>query len=289
MNNNIKPFIKWVGGKRQLISQMEKYLPTNFEAYFEPFAGAGALFFHLLPQKAYINDMNKELINTYITIRDDIETLIEMLKFHEKNNNKKYFYSIRILDRKPGYSNLSNTFKAARFIYMNKVGFNGLYRVNLKGEFNVPYGKYINPTICDETLLRSISKYFNENKVNFSSLDFEQAVEKVAEGAFVYFDPPYDPLSKTSSFTQYQKGGFDKKDQIRLKCVADNLVQRGAKVILSNSNTEFINNLYNNNIEEAKSNIDYYIVELVDAKRSINSKVDGRGRIKEVLIISKGF
>lgn len=287
MCTEVKPFIKWVGGKRQLMPQMEKYLPKEYNNYYEPFAGAAALFFRLLPQNAQINDMNEELINTYKVIRDDIESLIIKLKHHERLNTKEYYYSVRIWDRQPGYSRRSNTTKAARFIYMNKVGFNGLYRVNLKGQFNVPYGRYVNPTICDETLLRNISKYFNEKNIVFTSLDFEKAVIDVNEGDFVYFDPPYDPLSKTSSFTQYQKGGFDKEEQKRLKRVADKLVHKGAKVILSNSNTEFINNLYKNKIYDSKSDVDYFIVELVDAKRSINSKADGRGKIKEVLIISK--
>ncbi|BCR36672.1 DNA adenine methylase [Mariniplasma anaerobium] len=287
MNTHIKPFIKWVGGKRQLIPQMEKYLPKSSENYFEPFVGAGALFFHMLPNNANINDMNEELINTYKVIRNDIDNLIDKLNIHEKNNTAEYFYSVRIWDRQPGYSRRSNTTKAARFIYMNKVGFNGLYRVNLKGQFNVPYGTYTNPKICDENLLRDISKYFNEKNIHFTSLDFEEAVKGAKSGSFVYFDPPYDPLSKTSSFTQYQKGGFDREEQKRLKCVADRLVHKGAKVILSNSNTEFIKDLYKNKIDDAKSDVDYFIVELVDAKRSINSKADGRGKIKEVLIISK--
>lgn len=288
MSNEIKPFIKWVGGKRQLIPQMERYLPREWlNNYYEPFAGAGALFFHMLPETAYINDVNTELINTYIAIRDDIDNLVKKLKEHERNNTKEYYYSVRVWDRQKGYNNRSNTTKAARFIYMNKVGFNGLYRVNLKGQFNVPYGRYVNPNICDEELLRSISKYLNEKDVMFSSVDFEQAVKDVERGAFVYFDPPYDPLSKTSSFTQYQKDGFNQEEQKRLKKVADDLVHRGAKVILSNSNTDFINNLYSNKLEDAKSDVNYFIVELVDAKRSINSKADKRGKIKEVLIISK--
>lgn len=288
MSTEVKPFIKWVGGKRQLIPQMQKYLPKEAnKEYYEPFAGAGALFFHMQPAKAYINDMNTELINTYEVIRDDIDNLIRKLKEHEKNNTKEYYYSVRIWDRQKGYNNRSKTTKAARFIYMNKVGFNGLYRVNLKGQFNVPYGRYVNPTVCDETLLRSISKYLNDKDITFSSIDFQEAVKNVDKGAFVYFDPPYDPISKTSSFTQYQKGGFDQEEQKRLKRVADDLVHRGAKVILSNSNTQFINDLYKNKVIDAKSDVDYFIVELVDAKRSINSKADGRGKIKEVLIISK--
>jgi len=288
MTTYIKPFIKWVGGKRQIIPQLIKYIPNEkIETYYEPFAGAGALFFHILPSKAVINDMNEDLINTYEVIRDDIDDLIYELKIHESKNTKEYYYSIRKLDRQPNYNVLSKTVKAARFIYMNKVGFNGLYRVNSKGQFNVPYGRYTNPTICDEELLRNISQYLNQNDILFSSVDFEKAVKNVSKNDFVYFDPPYDPLNKTSSFTQYQKEGFSQDEQKRLKKVADDLVHRGAKVILSNSNTQFINDLYNNKIEDSKSDVDYYIIELVDAKRSINSVANKRGRIKEVLIISK--
>lgn len=291
MKYNVKPFVKWVGGKRQLIPQMKELLPKEFNNYFEPFSGAGALFFHLQPDNAHINDMNKELIGTYESIRDDVDNLIAKLKKHAKENTKEtakdYYYTVREWDRLPGYSKRSKTTKAARFIYMNKVGFNGLYRVNLKGQFNVPYGRYVNPKICDEELLRDISKYLNEKNIIFTSKDFEDATSDVQEGDFVYFDPPYDPISKTSSFVSYQKGGFDREQQKRLKRLADDLVHKGAKVILSNSNTDFINNLYNNEIEDAKSDVDYFIIELLDANRNINSKADKRGKIKEVLIISK--
>ncbi|MFW6272582.1 MAG: DNA adenine methylase [bacterium] len=288
MDSNLKPFVKWVGGKRQLINDIVVHLPNKYDKYFEPFLGAGAVFLFLKPNVAYINDMNKDLINAYLVIRDNVEKLIYELKKHNENNSKDYYYQIREWDRKRGFNNRSNVSKAARFIYMNKVGYNGLYRVNQNGQFNVPYGRYNNPKIVDEDLLRNISYYLNNNDIHILSEDFEDAVQDVSNNDLVYFDPPYDPLNETSSFTGYQKGGFDKEEQKRLKLCADALVRRGAKVILSNSNTEFIKALYSNKIESASSEISYYIIKLVDARRNVNSNASKRGKIKEVLIISKG-
>jgi DNA adenine methylase len=287
MNNNLIPFIKWVGGKRQLLPQIKQRIPKNFGTYHEPFLGAGALFFDLEKDSARVNDLNLELVNVYETIRDDVDSLIKELNHHKSKNSKDYYYEIRDWDRSPSYTKLSPVKKAARFIYMNKVGYNGLYRVNSKGQFNVPYGRYKNPSIFDEDLLRKISTYLNSKDVKFSSVDFEEAVKDVKQGDFVYFDPPYDPLTKTSSFTKYHKDGFSSEDQKRLKRCADALVHKGAKVILSNSNTKFINDLYNNKIDDAKSDVKYFIIELIEARRSINSVADKRGKIKEVLIISK--
>lgn len=287
MHDNVKPFLKWVGGKRQLLSQMEDFIPENYNNYFEPFLGAGALLFFLKPNMAYINDMNFELINVYNVLKDNIEELIIALEKNKNNNSKDYYYCIRAWDRSSGYSKRSNISKAARFIYMNKVGFNGLYRVNSKGQFNVPYGIYKNPNIVDKETLYSVSEYLNKNHIIITSQDFESAVSSAEKGDFVYFDPPYHPINKTSSFVEYQKGGFGIEEQIRLKLLSDSLVKKGVKVILSNSNTDFIINLYKNKIDGAKSEVDYYFVELVNARRSINSNAKKRGSIKEVLIISK--
>ncbi len=284
---SIKPFVKWVGGKRQLIEQFKEYFPKEYNNYYEPFLGAGAVFFHLQHSDCYINDMNSDLITTYKVIKYEVEKLIKLLRTHEKSNSKEYFYKVREWDRLPSYNRRSEAGKAARFIYLNRVGYNGLYRVNLKGQFNVPYGKYVNPKICDEDNLRNISNYLNNNNINITSLDFETAVETATKGDFVYFDPPYDPITKTSSFTQYHKNGFSREEQKRLKLTADRLVDQGVKVILSNSNTEFIKDLYSNKIEDAKGHTNYYFVELVTANRAINSKATHRGPIKEVLIISK--
>ena len=288
MKKDLKPFVKWVGGKRQLLKEISKYLPKSYNKYFEPFLGAGAVFLHLQPSKAVVNDMNEELINAYEVIQNDVDNLIDELKKHESNNTKEYYYDIRQWDRdETKFNNLSDVKKAARFIYMNRVGYNGLYRVNRNGQFNVPYGRYKNPKIADEVLLRNLSKYLNNNNVTILSEDFEEAVKDVSSGDLVYFDPPYDPINVTSSFTQYQKDGFGKEEQKRLKLCSDALVRKGAKVILSNSNTQFIKDLYNNKIDFVKSEVGYYFISLVDARRSVNSKANKRGKIKEVLIISR--
>ena len=285
--DNIKPFIKWVGGKRQLLPEIIKYVPKTYSTYYEPFVGAGALFFELMPRKAVINDLNKELIITYKSIKSDLSKLISELEKHERNNSKEYFYEVRNWDRLEDFNKKPNYEKAARLMYMNKVVYNGLYRVNSSGHFNVPYGKYKNPNILDRTLLKNISKYLKNSDIKILSSNYLQAVKDVQKGDFVYFDPPYDPLNDTSSFTSYQKDGFNKQDQIDLKKCADQLVELGAKVILSNSNTEFINELYSNQTKSAKAKENYYDIHLVDASRHINSNPNARGKIKEVLIVSK--
>lgn len=285
--DNIKPFIKWVGGKRQLLPEILKYVPKTYSTYYEPFVGAGALFFELMPQKAVINDLNKELIITYKSIKSDLSKLILELEKHERNNSKEYFYEVRNWDRLEDFNKRPNYEKAARLMYMNKVVYNGLYRVNSSGHFNVPYGKYKNPNILDRTLLKNISKYLKKSNIKILSSNYLQAVKDVQKGDFVYFDPPYDPLNDTSAFTSYQKDGFNKQDQIDLKKCADQLVELGAKVILSNSNTEFINELFSNQTKSAKAKENYYDIHLVDASRHINSNPNARGKIKEVLIVSK--
>jgi len=285
--DNLKPFLKWVGGKRQLLPEIEIYLPKTYATYYEPFIGAGAVFFHLVPSKAVINDLNNELILTYKSIKNDLHDLIAELKTHKNNNSKEYFYEVRNWDRNDDFNKLNDYVKAARLIYMNKVVYNGLYRVNSKGYFNVPYGTYKNPNILDEKLLIDISKFLNQSKIQITSTDYQEAVKGAGKGDLVYFDPPYDPISDTSAFTSYQKDGFSKQNQIELKRCADTLVEKGAKVILSNSNTDFINDLYNNKIKEALTHKNYYDIHFVDASRHINSKAAGRGKIKEVLIVSK--
>jgi len=283
----LKPFLKWVGGKRQLIPEIEKYIPKKYSTYYEPFLGAGALFFHLSPKKAVVNDLNEELILTYNSIKNCLDELLKELKIHHINNSKEYFYKVRNWDRDKDFYLLPNHKRAARLIYMNKVVFNGLYRVNSKGFFNVPYGKYKNPNINNEELLRDISKYLNKSEIKLVSTDYKEAVKSVKKGDLIYFDPPYDPLKKTSAFTSYQKDGFNRDNQIELKKCADELVERGAKVILSNSNTDFIYDLYSNKNENAISQISLYDIHFVYASRHINSKHDGRGKIKELLIVSK--
>ena len=268
----VAPILKWVGGKRQLLQDISNHLPDQFSTYYEPFLGGGAVLFHLQPQKAVVNDVNEELINVYIVIRDHVHELIEDIKKHK--NQSDYFYKIRELDRdKQKYQQLSNIEKASRMIYLNKTCYNGLFRVNQQGEFNAPFGRYMNPNIVNEETLIAVSNYFNKTNITFKCGDFEDAVKYIRKGSFVYFDPPYDPVSDSANFTGYNKGGFDRQEQFRLKKLCDKLNGRGIKFLLSNSATEFILDLYQD-----------YDITLVQASRPINSRADRRGKVDEVLV-----
>jgi DNA adenine methylase len=271
-NPLVAPVVKWVGGKRQLLQDISNHIPDKFFTYYEPFLGGGAVLFHLQPNRAVVNDINEELINIYTVIRDNLEELIEDLKRHK--NEADYFYEIRELDRdKKTYSQLSNIEKASRIIYLNKTCYNGLFRVNQQGEYNAPFGRYKNPNIVNETTLRAVSNYFNRVKITFKCGDFEEAVKGIRKGSFVYFDPPYDPVSDSANFTGYNKGGFDREEQTRLKELCDKLDTKGVKFLLSNSATEFILDLYKD-----------YNITIVQANRAINSKGDKRGKVDEVLV-----
>ncbi|MBV1819141.1 DNA adenine methylase [Anaerosalibacter bizertensis] len=270
----VAPVVKWVGGKRQLISEIDKFIPSHYSTYYEPFLGGGALLFYLQPYEAVVNDINEELINLYQVIKDNVDELIEDLKKHK--NEPDYFYEIRGLDRDiEKYKKLSPIERALRIHYLNKTCFNGLFRVNSQGQFNTPFGRYKRPNIVNETTLRAVSNYFNNANITFKCCDFEEAVQGARKDSFIYFDPPYDPVSDTSSFTGYDKGGFDKKEQKRLKNLCDELNNRGVKFLLSNSETEFILDLYKD-----------YKIEIVHAKRSINSKGNKRGKVNEVLVMN---
>lgn len=243
-------------------------MPENYDTYIEPFLGGGALFFSLMPQKAIVSDINQELINAYIVIRDKVYDLIESLKKHK--NDMEYFYEIRRLDAKK----LSDVERASRFIYLNKTCYNGLYRENSKGEFNVPFGRYKNPKILDEENLIAISEYLNSADITILNKDYKEVCSMTKKGDFVYLDPPYYPVSKTSSFTKYSKYDFTEKDQIELSQVFKELDRKGCYIMLSNSNTDFIKNLYK----------DFEIIEL-HANRFINCKPDRRVKSNiEVLI-----
>ena len=269
-NNLVVPFVKWAGGKRQLLPELIKRVP-KFTTYCEPFVGGGALFFYLQPKKAIINDFNKDLINTYITIQNDVESLIQYLSTY-KNDSESY-YKIRELDRTPLFHRMSDTEKASRLIYLNKTCYNGLFRVNSMGEFNSPFGSYKSPNIVNEPTLRAIHSYFQNADITFLSGDFEVAVKGLKKGTFVYFDPPYDPVSASSNFTGYTNLGFGKQEQRRLKEVCDKLNAKGIKFLLSNSATDFILDLYKE-----------YNIEKISAKRVINSNANNRGNVDEVLI-----
>lgn len=267
---NPHPFLKWAGGKRQLIPQIDQYLPKDFNKYIEPFVGGGALFFYLLPKKAILIDINSDLINVYRILKEDVRGLVNSLKKHK--NDKEYYYKVRKLDRNlEDFNNMSKIERASRIIFLNRCCYNGLYRVNSKGQFNVPFGKYKNPTICDDENLMLVSKVLKEVKIVNDS--FEICLEYANEDDLIYLDPPYVPISESSSFTSYTKNDFGKEDQIRLNDVFRKLDKRGCKVLLSNSYNDFILELY----EDFKINI-------LHAKRAINSDPDKRGEIREVLI-----
>ncbi len=263
------PIVKWVGGKRQLMFELINNMPKNYNRYFEPFVGGGALFFELQPNNAYISDMNKELINLYQVVRDNVNELIADLQKHDIS--KEYFLEIRNIDRTNDYKNWSDIKKASRFIYLNRTCFNGLYRVNSKGEFNVPFGNYKNPRIVDENNLLNCSNLLQKTEIRHA--DFSEILKKAKKGDFVYFDPPYVPLSETSSFTSYTKDGFDLDMQFKLRDVCDVLDSKGVNFLLSNSDTKLVNELYEN-----------YNIKKVFASRQINANADGRGKITEVLV-----
>lgn len=269
----IMPVVKWVGGKRQLINTFKPLLPKKISFYCEPFLGGGAMLFYLHPQKAVVNDINQDLIQMYEVIRDDVEALIQELESHP--NESSHYYEVRDWDRSPEeYAERSLVQKAGRLIYLNKTCYNGLFRVNNAGEFNTPFGNYKRPNIVNAPTLRAVSKYFRSSKITFCSGDYSEVLKQLPHGAFVYLDPPYDPVSDTANFTGYSKGGFGKEDQIRLRECCDNLDRRGIRFMLSNSSTEFIRKQYEK----------YQNITVVKAKRAINSNAERRGQIDEVVI-----
>ena len=271
-NKLVAPVLKWVGGKRQLLDSIVPLMPKKISSYCEPFFGGGAVLFYMQPKKAHINDINTDLMLVYEVIKNNVNDLIEELSSFK--NEAEYFYDIRNWDRdREKYSCLSEIKKAARFLYLNKTCYNGLYRVNNAGEFNSPFGSYKNPNIVNAPVLRAVSSYFSTNDITFSSLDYADVLKNVKKNTFVYLDPPYDPISSTSNFTGYNKGGFDRKDQSKLKECCDELNSRGVKFMLSNSSTDFIREQYV-----------YYNITTIQAKRIINSAVEKRGQVDEVVI-----
>ena len=272
-NKLVAPFLKWVGGKRQLMPAIIDLLPENIKdyKYIEPFIGGGALLFNLQPKKAIINDYNEELINVYQVVKNNLDELIIDLKKHR--NEAEYFYAIRGLDRNGEFSKLSSVQRASRVIFLNKTCFNGLYRVNNAGEFNSPFGRYKNPNIINEPTLKAVSKFLNSNNIEIKSGDYSHVLKLADKKCFVYLDPPYHPISESSSFTGYIQGGWNIYDQIDLKSACDDLTKRGIKFLLSNSSTDFIRDLYKD-----------YRINIVKANRAINSNGADRGEVDEVLI-----
>lgn len=276
-NKLAAPVVKWVGGKRQLLDEIAPRLPKRITTYCEPFLGGGAVLFSLQPKNAIVNDLNADLMLVYEVIRDNVELLIAALERHE--NTAEYFYNIRDLDRdKNTYREMSAVERASRIIYLNKTCYNGLFRVNASGEFNSPFGHYKNPNIVNAPVLRAVSKYLTANNIQLLHIDFEEVLQRVPRGGFVYLDPPYDPVSDTASFTGYNRGGFGREEQERLKRCCDELAARGVRFLLSNSATSFIKELYTG-----------YTVEIVHAKRTINSDASKRGAVEEVLIRNYGI
>ena len=265
------PFLKWAGGKSQLLSQYSEYFPTNFNHYFEPFIGGGAVFFHMLGKfddlTATISDCNYDLINCYEVIRNRPQELIEALRSHK--NDSDYFYKIRAIDPQT----LSVVERAARLIFLNKTCFNGLYRVNRRGQFNVPFGRYNNPRICDEANIQAVSDALSQVRIIHSAYDKSANLAKA--GDFVYFDPPYQPLSATASFTSYTENSFGLADQQRLSALFSKLSTKGCKVMLSNSDNELVRDLYKE-----------FRIETVKATRAINCKAEKRGQISELLVMN---
>jgi len=273
MADKLIPILKWVGGKTQLLDEIVKRLPKEgFNRYFEPFIGGGALLFYLSPENAVINDFNTELINYYNVVKRAPKTLIKELKKHK--NEEVYFYDQRDLDRSVNYAELTDIQRASRFQFLNKTAYSGLYRVNLKGEFNTPYGKYKNPNIVNEDRILAVHKYFKEKKVKILNTDFETAVHSAKEGDFVYFDPPYDVADNVSKFTGYTSAGFNRDSQHKLKELCDSLNKKKVKFIVSNSNTDFINELYKG-----------YVIDVIKANRNINSNGDSRKKSAEEVLI----
>lgn len=272
-NKLIAPFVKWVGGKRQLMSEIVELLPNTISRYqhVEPFIGGGSVLFHLQPRNAVINDFNAELINTYLVIKNHPEDLIKDLKKHK--NEAEYYYAMREIDRTENFSNLDLIERASRIIFLNKTCFNGLYRVNNAGEFNVPFGKYKNPNIINEPVIRAVSHYLNTNNIEIFNKDYLEILANTKKNSFVYLDPPYHPISESSNFTGYIKGGFNMEDQIRLREACDLLNNKGIKFLLSNSASDFILEQYKN-----------YDIQIVKARRAINSIAIKRGDVEEVLI-----
>ncbi len=270
-DNRIAPFLKWAGGKRQLLPAIKNHMPKKFSTYIEPFVGGGAVLFTLQPKKAVINDFNIQLINVYRVVRDEPDALIDDLKKHK--NQPEYFYKIRALDRTGQFDKLSEVEKASRIIYLNKTCYNGLYRVNRSGEFNTPFGRYKKPNIINEPTIRAVSAYLKKNNIQILNADFTEALKEIDRDSFVYFDPPYHPVSASSSFTGYMHDGFNKSEQERLKKTCDMLDKKGIRFLLSNSSTEFIRSLYAN-----------YTIKYVKANRFVNSIANKRGVIDEVLV-----
>lgn len=269
-----KPFVKWVGGKRQLIKQLELLFPKNFNNYYEPFIGGGAVFFNVQKKQSFLSDINEELINVYQTIKTQPKKLIQFLEKLEFT--KECYLEIRSWDRVPNWTKKYNEIqRAGRFIYLNRTCFNGLHRVNSRGEFNVPMGAYKNPDFIQKENILNSSKLLNKTEAVLEVQSFEHVLDKAKTDDFVYFDPPYDTLSETSNFTSYNQSSFGRDMQQKLAETFRELDARGCNVMLSNHNTPFIRELYK-----------WFNFKIVKARRNVNSKAGGRGEVEEIVIFN---
>jgi DNA adenine methylase len=265
-----EPFLKWAGGKRQLLEQFERHFPPpgTYGVYHEPFLGGGAVFFHLRPARAVLSDLNSELVEAYQVVRDDVEEVIRRLRGYR--NEEAFYYEMRGRDPQT----LTPSERVARMLYLNRTCFNGLYRLNSSGRFNVPFGRYRLPRICRTANLRASSRALAG--VELRVQPFEAVLECAQPGDFVYLDPPYQPLSRTASFTAYTRESFDEADQRRLAEVYRELDARGCRLMLSNSHTELVHELYRG-----------FRIVTVQARRNINSRGAGRGPIDEALVLNR--
>ena len=271
----LSPFIKWVGGKRQLLPELVKRMPKDgYNRYYEPFVGGGALLLRLAPKNAVINDLNSELVNAWVAIQKNLEELSAALNIHANQDSKEYYLNLRSADRDGRIVKMTQVERGARFIYMNKAGFNGLWRENSHGQNNVPYGDHKKLNLVTDSL-KHVSEYLNRSNIKITNTDYRKAVEDAETGDFVYFDPPYIPVSLTSSFTSYTKDNFGLIQQEQLRDTALNLASRGVKVMLSNADVPLIKDIYADPV---------FKIHHVKASRSINSNATKRGKVGEVII-----
>ena len=271
-DNLVKPIVQWVGGKRQLLPTIKKFLPDNIEYYCEPFLGGGALFFDIQPTSGIVNDINKDLIEMYEVVKYDVDILIDLLKSYK--NTKEFYYFIRALDRDiDTYKCMSKIDRASRFIYLNKTCYRALFRVNKKGQFNSPYGYYKNVDIVNEETLRAVSKYLNNNDIQFYHEDYSLIFDKLPSNSFVYIDPPYDVPQTGTNSAWYVKDAFDRNEQIRLYENCQKLDSKGIKFMVSNYATDFIKDLYRE-----------YNITVVQSRPSIRSDITKGAMVDEVII-----
>ena len=279
------PILKWAGGKRQLLQAIKETfgdIELGNHRYYEPFFGGGALFFDLKPKKANLNDINKELMNVYEVVRDEVDKLIIELEMLKENHSEEQCYRVRELDRSDSFLDLDRVYRAARTLYLNKTCFNGLYRVNSKGYFNTPSGKYENPSLYDEDNLRDVSKMLSRKSISLTFKSYEESVKYARRNSIIYFDPPYD-YENEDGFVGYSKQGFNQDDLRKLKKVSDRLVDRGCVVLLSNNDTPFVRELFEG---DHRYHIEY-IVRQIEARRSINCNGEKRKNGKEVIIYGR--